>query len=60
MPQLLFYLEAEGRGRDEVELDWGCLAVFSCSASCHPLPPDSPDSDSAYADEYVWVQPHPS
>ena len=33
-------------------LDWGTLAVFTCSASCT----SAGDSPSAYADEFCWHQ----
>ena len=34
MPQLLFYLEpdgdSDGCSKEDMELDWGCVAVYSC------------------------------
>mmetsp|Transcript_3000 Transcript_3000/g.3849 ORF Transcript_3000/g.3849 Transcript_3000/m.3849 type:complete len:284 (-) Transcript_3000:243-1094(-) len=31
-------------------LDWGTLAVFSCTNSCH-------QNDTSYSEEFVWIQP---
>lgn len=51
MPQLLNHLGQDAADVDA--LDWGALAVYTCSASCSPAPSEV----SAYADEYVWIQP---
>jgi tetratricopeptide (TPR) repeat protein len=60
MPQLLFYLEPgeDGPAKGDLDLDWGCVAVYSCAASCEVAP--DRNADSAYADEFVWVQPQPA
>ena len=67
MPQLLCSLEAEedletlaaeaaaeakGGGSPDA-LDWGTVAVYTCSASC--AAPEG--AASTYADEFVWHQP---
>lgn len=56
MPQLLFFLKAEDDGRGgaekELELEFGTVLVYSCSATC--TPPES--LPSAYVEEVVAVQ----
>lgn len=46
MPQLLSSLDIDDE--QDSALDWGTIAIYSCSASC--------DVQSAYAEEFVWVQ----
>ncbi|XP_015601697.1 programmed cell death protein 2 isoform X2 [Cephus cinctus] len=45
MPQLLNYLKLDNTLKD---LDWGILAVFTCTESCIPK--------SGYVTEYIWKQ----
>ena len=43
---------------DADALDWGIVAVYTCSASCAAAPPTAPnDASSAYAVEYCWHMP---
>jgi pre-rRNA-processing protein TSR4 len=64
MPQLLYYIANMSRDTPKSStqtsleaylnapsLDWGTIALYSCSASCTP-------SSTAYANEYIFVQPH--
>ena len=46
MPQLLSSLDIDDE--QDTALDWGTLAVYSCSASCQ--------GPSAYQEEFVYVQ----
>jgi pre-rRNA-processing protein TSR4 len=58
MPQLLSYLGVDED--DPSAPDWGTIAVYSCAASCAPAPGEGGQDDgdgSAYAEEFVWVQP---
>lgn len=57
MPQLLSYLGVDED--DPSAPDWGTIAVFSCAASCAAAGEEGGDGDgsSAYAEEFVWVQP---
>ena len=48
MPQLLNELGQDAS--DTSALDWGIIAVYTCSANCTP-------KDGVYAQEYVFVQP---
>ena len=43
---------------DPTAPDWGTIAVYSCSASCSSgvTPGASPPEESAYLEEFVWVQ----
>jgi pre-rRNA-processing protein TSR4 len=54
MPQLLSYLGVDED--DPSAPDWGTIAVYSCAASCAPAGEGEGDG-SAYAEEFVWVQP---
>lgn len=49
MPQLLFYF---GVRNDPDSLDWGTIAVYTCSASC--------GSSLSYKEEFAWVQLYPT
>lgn len=52
MPQILNFLGIDAS--DAAALDFGTIAVYSCSNSCALLP----DSERcAYAEEFVFVQP---
>jgi pre-rRNA-processing protein TSR4 len=62
MPQLLAYLGVDED--DPSAPDWGTIAVYSCAASCDPATAGGGASGgggggdgSAYAEEFVWVQP---
>jgi pre-rRNA-processing protein TSR4 len=64
MPQLLSYLGVDED--DPSAPDWGTIAVYSCAASCDPAGGGGGGGgggeregggDSAYAEEFVWVQP---
>lgn len=46
LPQLLNYLDIDAEAADSA--DWGVIAVYSCSRSCHV---------EGYAEEFAWVQP---
>ena len=48
LPQLLNHLDLDEMG-DSV--DWGTLAVYTCSESCEPADPEQP-----YRTEVVWKQ----
>ncbi|KAJ9510315.1 hypothetical protein QJQ45_015769 [Haematococcus lacustris] len=54
LPQLLNHLGQDDL--DEDALDWGTLAVYSCSASCSTEALQA-QTGSAYAEEFVWAQP---
>ncbi|KAJ9508525.1 hypothetical protein QJQ45_012060 [Haematococcus lacustris] len=54
LPQLLNHLGQDDL--DEDALDWGTLAVYSCSASCSTEALEA-QTGSAYAEEFVWAQP---
>ena len=50
MPQLLHFLKVEDRNRKPQEaLDFGTIAVYTCTASC--------GQGGGYVPEYAWVQP---
>ena len=68
MPQLLCSLEAEegdlealvaaakaeaAGGASPESLDWGTVAVYTCSASCEA----ASGASCVYSDEFVWHQP---
>ena len=56
MPQLLNYLDQDPS--DPASLDWGMIAVYSCSASCGGgVEGAVSEEGSAYQEELVWVQP---
>ncbi|GAB4823697.1 hypothetical protein N2152v2_010743 [Parachlorella kessleri] len=58
MPQLLNYLDQDPS--DPASLDWGMIAVYSCSASCGGALEGGEalsEEGSAYQEEFVWVQP---
>ncbi|KAK2168384.1 hypothetical protein LSH36_17g07011 [Paralvinella palmiformis] len=46
MPQLLYHLKVDDVG---ASLDWGVLAVYTCSESCQP-------HNDGYQQEFVWKQ----
>jgi len=48
LPQLLNHLDLDEVGES---VDWGTLAVFTCSASCDPA-----SGEGAYLPEVVWKQ----
>ena len=48
---MLSFLGADAADPDAP--DWAAAAVYSCAASCDP--PAS--AESAYVEEWVWVQP---
>jgi len=50
MPQLINHLGVDPE--DRLSPDWGMIAVYSCSESCNT----GDTSDSAYVEEFVWVQ----
>jgi hypothetical protein len=63
LPQALSYLLPGGKadvaasgpsGLAGVDLDFGTIAVYTCSRSCVG---GAADADSAYASEAAWVQP---
>lgn len=56
MPQLIVHLGVPAD--DPSAPDWGTIAVYSCSASCSSgvTPGASPPEESAYLEEFVWVQ----
>jgi hypothetical protein len=71
MPQLLYYLRPHRLDKADLDLDWGCVAVYTCSNSCTPRPGppggggEAPAGGAAggewgYAEEFVWVQRQPS
>lgn len=43
---------------DPAAPDWGTIAVYSCAASCDSgvQPGASSADESAYLEEFVWVQ----
>ncbi|RWW34409.1 hypothetical protein GW17_00000821 [Ensete ventricosum] len=49
MPQLLYYF---GVRNDPDSLDWGTIAIYTCSASC--------GSSISYKEEFAWVQLYPT
>ncbi len=57
MPQLLFYLKAEEQDK-ELEMEWGTVLVYSCSAACSP--PQLLPGGSAYLEEWVAIQRPPA
>lgn len=52
LPQLLSSLELPDELGSDDALDWGTIAVFSCSRSCGA----PPGASCAYAAEYCWHQ----
>ena len=52
LPLLLHFMQVDASSPDSI--DFGSIAVFTCSNSCNITTPAAP---SAYAEEYVWVQP---
>lgn len=54
MPQLINHLGVEPE--DGLSPDWGIIAVYSCSKSCNSGGSGGDGSDSAYVEEFVWVQ----
>ncbi len=69
MPQLIYYLRPSRLDKADMDLDWGCIAIYSCSASCAPRPARGQAAGEAageeagdwgYAEEFVWVQRQPS
>ena len=63
MPQLLCAIEdalpprdAAAALSDEADLDFGVVAVYTCSASC-TVAADGDPATSAYASEWCWHQP---
>ena len=50
----------ESKTRDEADdIDWGVLAIYTCSASCVPPAPSTLDV-IAYPEEFVWMQAPPA
>lgn len=48
-----------GAAADDPEApDWGAISVYSCAASCSSgvTPGASSADESAYLEEFVWVQ----
>lgn len=45
MPQLLNSLSVDSTGSS---IDWGTLAVYTCSVSCH--------QGDGYSPEFIWKQ----
>ncbi|KAL4421136.1 hypothetical protein ABPG77_001531 [Micractinium sp. CCAP 211/92] len=56
MPQMIVHLGVPAD--DPAAPDWGTIAVYSCSASCDSSvqPGASSADESAYLEEFVWVQ----
>lgn len=54
MPQLINYLGADPL--DATAPDWGMIAVYTCSESCGSGFVPVQSDDSAYSEEFVWVQ----
>ena len=52
LPQLLHFMQVDASSPDSI--DFGSIAVYTCSNNCNIETPAVP---SAYAEEYVWVQP---
>ncbi len=46
LPQLLLHLGVDQEAAEAA--DWGVIAVYTCSRSCHK---------EGYAEEFVWVHP---
>lgn len=46
LPQLLNHLDIDAEATESP--DWGVIAVYSCSRSCHT---------DGYAEEFAWLQP---
>jgi hypothetical protein len=44
---------------DDEELDWGVVAIYTCTKSCGGLDDAKDDDDElgAYREEYAWRQP---
>ena len=58
-PQLLHYLCKDKTGgctSGAVNMEWGMVAVYTCSRSCE-LDHHPETSEQAYAEEWVWRQP---
>lgn len=54
LPQMLTHLDINSE--DPTAPDFDCVAVYSCSASCS-LEALVSTHDTAYVEEFVWVQP---
>lgn len=54
LPQTLTHLQLDDEQATAPDFD--CLAVYTCSRSCS-LESLSASCDTAYAEEFVWVQP---
>lgn len=56
MPQMIVHLGVPAD--DPSAPDWGAIAVYSCAASCESgvRPGATPADESAYLEEFVWVQ----
>lgn len=51
LPQLLAYIEQEEEPTSNDCLDWGTVAVYTCSASCC-----APEGEPQYVEEFTWHQ----
>lgn len=55
MPQLLTYLDVDVAA-DVRSIDWGVLAVYSCSKSCEEKGLVGGGGEGMYVREYIWKQ----
>ena len=57
LPHLVHYLGQDAEASES--LDFGTIAVYTCSASCDPRRglPEEEGLSGAYAEEFVWVLP---